>query len=44
MGISGKLPGGYYILWDLVKLVIGDADYGGNKKRLLKYNCPEVGC
>jgi hypothetical protein len=37
-GCSGKLSGAPYILWDLVCLVIEDADYNtGNKKRLLKH-------
>jgi hypothetical protein len=38
-GIMGNrtLNGGAYRLWDLVKLVIDDSDYAGNKKRLLKH-------
>jgi hypothetical protein len=38
VGCSGKLSGATYVIWDLVKLVIDDADYNtGNKKRLLKH-------
>jgi hypothetical protein len=33
----GKLEGGNYRLWDLVKLVVFDGDYNGNKRRLLKH-------
>jgi hypothetical protein len=32
-----KLEGGAYRLWDLVKLVVFDADYNSDKKRLLKH-------
>jgi hypothetical protein len=32
-----KLSGGPYALWGLVKLVIDDSDYAGNKKRLLEH-------
>jgi hypothetical protein len=32
-----KLEGAAYHLWDLVKLVVFDTDYQGNKKRLLKH-------
>lgn len=36
-GRQNKLEGAPYHLWDLVKLVVFDADYQGNKKRLLKH-------
>ncbi|WP_198429882.1 hypothetical protein [Treponema primitia] len=36
-GKDNKLDGGAYWLFDLVKLVIADADYSGNKKRLIKH-------
>jgi hypothetical protein len=32
-----RLEGAAYRLWDLAKLVVCDADYRGNKKRLLKH-------
>jgi hypothetical protein len=34
---QNRLDGGNYRLWDLVKLVVSDADYQGNKRRLLKH-------
>jgi hypothetical protein len=34
---QNRLEGGAYRLWDLVKLVVFDADYNGDKKRLLKH-------
>jgi hypothetical protein len=39
LGAAGrnKLEGAVYRLWDLTKLVVFDADYLGNKKRLLKH-------
>jgi hypothetical protein len=35
--VQSKLDGGNCQLWDLVKLVVFDDDYSGNKKRLLKH-------
>jgi hypothetical protein len=35
--LRGKLYGGNYRLWELVKLVVFDDDYNGNKRRLLKH-------
>jgi hypothetical protein len=32
-----RLDGGNYRLWELVKLVVSDADYQGNKRRLLRH-------
>jgi hypothetical protein len=34
---QNRLDGGNYRLWNLVKLVASDADYQGNKRRLLKH-------
>jgi hypothetical protein len=36
-GKQNKLEGTPYRLWDLAKLVVFDADYQGNKRRLLKH-------
>jgi hypothetical protein len=37
MTAGGKLEGGNYRLWDMVKLAVSDDDYCGNKRRLLKH-------
>jgi hypothetical protein len=36
-GRCDKLEGGNCRLWDLVRLVVFDGDYNGNKRRLLKH-------
>jgi hypothetical protein len=37
MAARGRLEGGNYRLWDMVKLAVFDDGYGGNKRRLLKH-------